>query len=302
MKKNILLITFFAAWISSSYAQLLGSIKIRPNDMIELSNAKDSAVSRIIEKTVRPGLFVIKRGFQLQDKRSKELFGLNGQPEFGIGYSIGVKTPNGFCVTDQAISPWNYNSAYKKYQGKYIPVISKSEYAELSKDSIFGEAFDLSNNFTVLYDSCIYQYESNLFNGKSFKIDSLVGEKKGWLIWLTAKKNADLKDIFNLEFSCQEKELLVNKSIYSDSLGDIPSDVQILGGVYVIPIFKGIGKLELHLCGVLSKTNNQWRVCFPFFMKNDGRNVTETEKTEEKPEEMDELTPIEKKSKSKKKK
>ena len=76
---------------------------------------------------------------------------------------------------------------------------------------------------------------------------------------------------------CQEKVLLVDKSIVSDSLGDIPSDVQILGGVYVIPIFKGI-------------------------MKNDGRNVTETEKTEEKPEEMDELTPVEKKSKSKKKK
>jgi len=302
MKKIILLIAFFAAWVSCSYAQLLGSIKIQPNDMIELSNARDSAVSRIIEKTVRPGLFVIKRSFQLQDKKSKELFGLNGRPEFGIGYSIGIKTPNGFCLTDQAISPWNYNDAFKKYQGKYIPIISKSEYAELSKDSILGDTFDLTNKCTILCDSSIYRYESDIFNGNSFKIDSLAGEKKGWLIWLTAQKNADLNNFSNLEFLCQEKVMLVDRSISSDSLGDIPSDVQILGGVYVIPIFKGIGKLELHLCGVLSKTNNQWRVCFPFFMKNDGRNVTETEKTEEKPEEMDELTPIEKKSKSKKKK
>jgi len=302
MKKIILLIAFFAAWVSCSYAQLLGSIKIQPNDMIELSNARDSAVSRIIEKTVRPGLFVIKRSFQLQDKKSKELFGLNGRPEFGIGYSIGIKTPNGFCLTDQAISPWNYNDSFKKYQGKYIPIISKSEYAELSKDSILGDTFDLTNKCTILCDSSIYRYESDIFNGNSFKIDSLAGEKKGWLIWLTAQKNADLNNFSNLEFLCQEKVMLVDRSISSDSLGDIPSDVQILGGVYVIPIFKGIGKLELHLCGVLSKTNNQWRVCFPFFMKNDGRNVTETEKTEEKPEEMDELTPIEKKSKSKKKK
>ena len=302
MKKIILLVAIFAIWTCTSYAQLLGSIKIKPNDIIELSSAKDSAVSKIIEKTVRPGLFLIKRGFQLQDKKSRELFGRNGRPEFGIGYSIGVKTPNGFCVTDLAISPWDYNDAYKKYQGKYIPVISKSEYTELAKDSILEDNFDLPNKCTIVCDSSIYLYESDLFSGKSFKVDSLEGNKKGWLIWLTVQKNGDLENLSNITFSCQEKELYAYKSIIIDSLEKIPSDVKILGGVYVIPIYKGIGKLELHLCGVLSNTNNQWRVCFPFFIKDDEKNLTDTEKSDKKTDETEELTPIEKKSKSKKRK
>lgn len=303
MKKIFLTIVFLVACANYSVAQLLGSIKVQPSDMMELSNVKDSAVSKIIEKTVRPGLFVVKRSFQLQDKKSNELFGLNGRPEFGIGYSVGVKTPRGFCITNQAVLPWNYNSSFKKYEGKYTPVISKSEYSELGKDSVFLETDEIKNQHTILCDSAIYQYESDLFQGQSFKIDTLAGKKKGWLILLTHSKNADLNNVSNLKFHCQEKELLVNNTFCVDSLGKLPSDDQALGGVYVIPVFKGIGKLELHLCGILSKTDNQWRVYFPFIIKEENNNLSETEEaTGGVQEEKDELTPVEKKSKSKKRK
>lgn len=302
MKKIYLAIILLSTCANYSVAQLLGSIKVQPSDMMELSNMKDSAASKIIEKTVRPGLFIVKRSFQLQDRKSKELFGLNGRPEFGIEYSVGIKTPHGFCVTNQALKPWIYNNSFKKYEGKYLPVISKSEYVELNKDSSFVEIDELENEKYILCDSSIYQYESGLFQGQSFKIDTIEGKKKGWLILLTHSTNTDISDLSNLSFLCQEKEFLVNNTTCNDSLGRIPSDGIILGGVFVIPVFKGIGKLELHLCGILSKTDNHWKVHFPFLKKEDNNNLSEVEEITESKEEKDELTPVEKKSKSKKRK
>lgn len=302
MKKLYLAIILLLTCANYSDAQLLGSIKVQPSDMMELSNVKDSEASRIIEKAVRPGLFIVKRSFQLQDKNSKELFGLNGRPEFGIEYSVGVKTPSGFCVTNQALRPWTYNNSFKKYEEKYIPVISKSEYLELNNDSAFLETAELEKEKSILCDSAIYRYESGLFQGQSFKIDTVGGKKKGWLILVTHSKNTDISDLSNLSFLCQEKELLVNKTICNDSLVGIPSDVMILGGVYVIPEFKGIGEIEFHLCGILSKVDNQWKVYFPFLKKEDNTDLSEDEKIAEDKEGKDELTPVDKKSKSKKRK
>lgn len=301
MKKIFLAIILLAACANYSSAQLLGSIKVQPSDMEGLSNVKNSAVSKIIEKTVRSGMFVVKRSFQLQDKKSKDLFGLNGRQEFGIGYSVGVKTPQGFCVTNQAMSPWAYNNSFKKYEGKYLPVISKSDCWELDKDSVSMDIGELANRHITLCDSAIYQYTSDLFHEQSFKIDTLTGKKRGWIVLLT-HKNKELNNVSDIDFLCQEKELSAYDTICNDSLGNLPLDVTILGGIYITPVFRGIGKLEFHLCGILSKMGNQWKLYFPFLKKESRNNLPMAEKTAIDQERKDMLTPVEKESKSKKRK
>lgn len=275
-------------------AQLLGSINIKPNAMPLSNGVKDSIMCAIMEKTVKPGLIVVRHGFQIKDNKTGDLYGLNGSQIFGESYSLAIKASDGIFIREDAVAPWNHNNSFAKYKGKYTPVSYKTSYVELNDSCDFLDFLLESDKLKVTNDSDIYKYNTDSFNNNCLQLDTISESKQGWIMWLIQKSNSKVFDKDNLSFSCQEYKLNFGKLNKVENV-TCPSDAIVIGGVYVIPFSIGIGKIELKIAGILSKINDEWKVVLPF-LRSERTNV----QTNEDNENREILTPASDTTKKKK--
>lgn len=260
----------------------------------------------LLESSVRNGFFVSRQSFQIRDKETGELFGLNGKEEFGVQYSIGIKIPDGILLMDEAVRPWKYNAKFKKYSEKYEPVLYQSDYSELTKSLEYGTLDFHPDTQKMLVDSLLYMYGAESFGGKGFLLDTQTGEKEGWVVWVASKSSTDLETSADVDYIIYQKKITVKSQGQSFDIEKPYAGREVLGGVYVIPEYTGIGIVELRLCGVIvPRSENSWVICCPFAGNEDipatsGSSVNEKEEDNQALE----LTPIgsDKKDNTKKKK
>lgn len=289
MKKLIILLSLFFA---SQYcdAQLL--VK--------------STSQQFIEDAVTSGLFISEQSFQISDKETGELFGLNDKSEFGKQYSIGIKITNGLLLNDVAVRPWVYDKKYKKYQDKYDPVFYQAKFAELKEKARFDSLTYEMAGMQELVDTTLYCFSSDTFESKGFALDYTKGEKVGWLVWIVTEKDTDISSTPKFNFSIYRKNLDVNEDENSFDVTHPEEKQNILGGIYVVPYYTEIGVIEFRLCGVMSKSEDGWKIHCPFVGMEDEISSEQKPKQEEEMKEEDEdaseLTPVGKgKNKDKKK-
>ena len=265
-----------------------------------------STSQQFIEDAVTSGLFVSEQSFQICDKETGELFGLNGKSEFGKQYSIGIKIPGGLLLNDVAVRPWMYDMKYGKYKDKYDPVFYQAKFAEMKEKAEFDSLAYSMTGMQELIDTTLYSFSSDAFNGKGFALDYTKGEKDGWLVWIIADENADISSMPKLNYSIYRKKLEVDGPKVSFDVVHPDEKQNILGGIYVVPYYTEIGVIEFRLCGVMSKSENGWKIYCPFVEREE--EMTFEQKPEPEGEIKDdddasELTPIGKgKNKDKKKK
>lgn len=289
MKKLIILLSLFFA---SQYcdAQLL--VK--------------STSQQFVEDAVTSGLFISEQSFQICDKETGELFGLNGKSEFGKQYSIGIKIPNGLLLSDVAVRPWMYDMKYGKYKDKYDPVFYQAKFAEMKEKAEFDSLAYSMTGMQELIDTTFYSFSSQTFDGKGFALDYTKGEKDGWLVWIVADKNADISSMPKSNYSIYRKKLEVNGPKVSFDVVHPDEKQNILGGIYVVPYYTEIGVIEFRLCGVMSKSKGGWKIHCPFVGMEDEisseQKPNQEEEVKEEDEDASELTPVGKgKNKDKKK-
>lgn len=260
----------------------------------------------IIEEAIENGLFISRQSFQICDKKTGELFGLNGEKEFGIQYSFGIKIPGGFLLNDKAVRPWIYNDKYKKYQHQYDPVFYQAKYSDVSQKAKYDSLSYTLVGMQELVDSTMYSFSSETFGGNGFVLDYSEGEKKGWIVWITIDKDTDLSNSAKLNYTIYKKDLTVG------TFGEVHKIVEpnlyqnILGGIYVVPYYTEIGVIEFRLCGVIAKSKEGWKIHCPFVGMEDkmssGQKPNQEEEVKEEDEDASELTPVGKgKNKDKKK-
>ncbi len=301
MKKLLFtLIVIFIGVCMPVNAQLIGSIKLSPDEVIADKARKDSVMCDIISRAVKPGLFLTSQSFQIRDE-DDGIFGLNGNIVFGIGYGVGLKTPTGYCLTDNTVYPWRHNRPFQKYKDNYTPVYYEAAYADLNDTIGFVPHGTSWGKADVLCDSTVFLYESDKFSETSLKLDTQAGDKSGWIVWLVADKDADMDNLSGLRFECVETSLTVN-GVYGESVPvKAPQGVSVYGGVMTVPRFKGIGHIELKVCGVLTCRDGQWNVCFPFLDRSEPASSV----VEQDNESLFKITPVgeqpKKKSKDKSK-
>lgn len=263
-----------------------------------------STSQQFIEDAVMSGLFISEQSFQICDKETGELFGLNGKSEFGKQYSIGIKISNGLLLSDVAVRPWMYDMKYERYKDKYDPVFYQAKFAEMKENAEFDSLAYSMTGMQELIDTTFYSFSSETFKGKGFSLDYTKGEKDGWLVWIIADKNADISSMSKLDYSIYRKKLEIDRSKASFDVVHPEEKQNILGGIYVVPYYTEIGIIEFRLCGVMSKSGNGWKIHCPFVGMENEIPSEQKPKQEVKEEDKDtsELTPVDKgKNKDKKK-
>ena len=260
---------------------------------------------QFIEKALSNGVFMSKQSFQIRDKKSGELFGLNGKKEFGIQYSLGFKIKGGILLTDKAVNPWNYESKFDKYRDQYEPVLLDAYYADSKETADYTRlSYDIASKQDIVNGE-IYKFSSEAFNGTGLGLDSSLGEKDGWLIWLTADPERDKESSSKISLTIYSKSINVNNEAKSFAVEPFNTIQEILGGIYVVASYKNVGCVEFNICGVLTKIDNEWKLVCPFVGMEGIEEPKEQVKEPEAPSEEgpSELTPInEKPSKKKSKK
>lgn len=247
-----------------------------------------------IDEAVRNGLFVSCQSYQICDKETGDLFGLNGKTEFGIEYSLGIKVPGGYCLLDQAVHPWLYDKNFSKYQTKYEPVFYQAKYADLG-EQVQYDSLDYSlTNVTAITDSVLYRFTSSTFDGKGFILDNEEGQKNGWMVWVMQSKDSDMSMDVNFTFISLKESIDVKKECSFMEVTPPNTYYRLVGGIYIVPEYSSIGVVKFKLCGIMVPHNKDvWNLYFPFIgqeMENEDEIVDD--KTPSKDIEDSELTPI----------
>lgn len=245
----------------------------------------------LVEKSVERGLFLSRQSFQIYDRESGDIFGLNGKNEFGIQYSIGIKTLGGFFLTDRAVRPWAYDTNFEKYKKKYDPIFYQAMYAELEGKAVYDT---LEYNLTqqeVIIDTTLYRFPSRTFGGDGFILDHTVGEKEGWVVWITVNQDVDLEKMDDFNYTIYKKTLTIKDREGKFQIDQPNTEQKVLGGIYVVPFNTKIGILEFRLCGILVPSDKGWEIYCPFVGSKNEVEVPD-KAFEEKREKPVELTPI----------
>lgn len=220
----------------------------------------------IVEQVVNSGVFVIGQSYELADSLDNR-YGWSGNRAFGTDYSIAVKIRGGYVLTDKSVHPWDYNSLYDQYRKDYQPRLFPTRYSEVSKICKYDTINYEETKLVELFSGLLYAQETDVFRGDGFALGGNVGENDGWIVWLTTKKNTDLSNSADLNYSIIQKKLTISQresESYFYPIDSLTTSDSILGGIYVIPEVVAVGHLELKLCGIICRVENGWMLCCPF--------------------------------------
>lgn len=263
-------ISFFCFLCASfSYSQKVIPGQIIREDLLKgIDNVGQALDKGLVIDAVCSAFFLSRQSFQVADKKTGELYGLNNHDEFGTEITFGVKLRDGFLLTDKAVRPWEYNSKFNSYRDGYKPVPYLSEYTEQGEKTDYDSlTYSLQETMNPLE---VYCFKSNIFKGKGLDYDIAEGVQKGWVVWAYTDKDADLNKTAKLSFVYIEKEL----NVATDGKESVlpPKDKNILGGIFIVPSVTGVGVVKFLLCGIITEKEDKWNVSFPFvgIKENDG--------------------------------
>lgn len=271
-------------------AQLIESIRFDPNEL-SLPSSVDG-FQKVLEDAITPGLFIVKSGFQICDKETGELFGLNGKDDFGEAYGIGILTSGGLVLSDEIVRPWRYNDKFRKYEEKYDPIFTQPMYRLISKDAQLSQLeLDIASG-NLIEDSTLYILNSPNFDKAGFNLDDTTGKQTGWTVWFTPNDSENLSDSESLDFIIQHQELEIpNRSKLLD-IDHPETDKQLLGGIFIVPEICGPGILQFRLSGIAVHTGGKWTLSFPVWETKDESVEKTTPEVKENKDDTLELTPI----------
>ncbi|WP_298074729.1 hypothetical protein [uncultured Bacteroides sp.] len=268
------------------------------NAQIDNLYSFNTSNQQIVQSAVEKGFVSVSSSYRLQDLKTQKLYGRNGSDAFGVVTSWGIKIEGGFVLLDQAIRPWEHDSNYYKYRGKYNTVPYQLSFTDGDTkkviDSIDAKPCNAKNILYSIKDTLVSK-------GERFKVDSSDGEKNGWIVWLTEEKDSSLTYLVfkkKIEFKLNEEICEVEQ----------PNTAKkILAGIYVVPSYNVIGSVSFILCGILVEQNEKWNMVRVLLNSTVSQipNEEKTEITGEQENEDTDLTPIvstEKKTKKNKQK
>jgi hypothetical protein len=306
MKRSVITIVVCILAALSANAQLT-------RDLSSFSPLK-SPNQQIIEQVVNSGVFIVKQSYELADSVDNR-YGLSGNKEFDIDYTLAVKIKNGFLVSERTVHPWDFNSRFDQYRGVYTPKLFPSQFTEVGSQCRYDSITIDESKLRAVFSGMLYAQESEQFFNDGFALGGNIGENDGWIVWFTKKKGTHLSISSDLNVSIIQKKLNIShrdNESYFYQIDSLTTSDEIVGGIFLIPEVISVGHMELKLCGVVCRIDNGWMLCCPFINSkniletndNDNEKISETESKEPKltlNQKSDEVYNLAKKNKTKKK-
>lgn len=295
-KISLSLLLFVFLFPAVSNAQIVSKPEISIKDLLK-SDGNSELFDSLLQESLRPALIISRQSFQVRDKETGDLYGLNNNDEFGTDISLGVRVGKALILTDHAINPWNYNSKYDAYRDKYDPVLSRSDFAGFP-NGVFSDTLDFSKaKVAELFLENVYSVAVAGSNIQGLQADNTEGTRKGWMVWACQDKasGANSNPVYELVVRVADFDVKSGTATAVDAL----KGRTIIGGIFITPSITGVGRLDFKIAGVAVEKGGQWKVAFPFAeadMDEDNEELTPQDRSivEPIPEEKvsDSLTPV----------
>lgn len=263
----------------------LASLGVKAQDLNSVNFNLFSGNQQIIHDATKDGLVIVSQSYQLEDTVTHQKFGRYGKPEFGQGYSVGVKISGKLILQRSAVEPWNEDPNFERYKKSHMPVRYKRTIRECG-DTLITEKIVQNEHIDDLYRSELFALQDSSINVKQgFQLDTLPGHKSGWLIWVIADNPIEKSDSIHNEYlMIYKSELSFNNEQCEVNIKAPSTEKEVWGGIFVTPVQTSVGQITFFLSGIIQyKGNDIWSVISPF-MKEAITPITET---------LDDLTPIE---------
>lgn len=242
MNKRLIILTFVLALATMVKAQDFTFV-FGGDDLIKKVNGKTFAL--------------VEQMYQLKDSKGN-VYGLNGNEEFGRTYSLGFVTEEGLVVTDKAIRPWDYDSIYHQYKNdkNYEPVLYETDIM------LFGEKDTVRMECT---EESFKNIGSGLFmmpclhpNG-GLALSDTTGKVDGWMVWaMHPTSNEMSKDLDYHVYVVHTQAVNVKDN---DFVVNPPQNMErTIGGFFVVPHITKVGCVSFELCGMANKLGDDWRL------------------------------------------
>ncbi|MDR2130911.1 MAG: hypothetical protein LBP56_07095 [Odoribacteraceae bacterium] len=218
---------------------------------------------QLIEEAVKEGILLVRQSYQIKDTstRPPTYYRWGNRPHMGSLSTMGIKSVNGIYARLSMATPWNVDPRYEQYRSvtNYVPVISGTEYR--TKDSTrFTALSSPLSTYSVTPDSLFVCFPDNLSGSRGFPVDTMTGNKAGWLVWLISEGAQPSIDTCPLSLLIYRHELLFEAGNDRYEIRTPATTKEIIGGVYLVPTVTAVGQLTFHLAGLTAKIEEKWHV------------------------------------------
>lgn len=251
--KKILFATFV---LMTATAQVVGQ------DMKSiLDGVNKIGENELIENAVKDGFVLVDSYYALQNNSNGKKYGSDSHDYFGHICYLGYSMPNGYLTIADAATPWAVDERFDDFRDneRYSPVLL---------DSIMVRHADGSNTIRARLGNTIKELdETGLLKLENDERDmqrliaASEAANKGWLVFamIPKKLNGVISAKTALTFTSKSYTAGGNNTIITTPNRDKET---IVGGLFVVPVQKGVGQIELQVCGFLTKTEeaDKWKL------------------------------------------
>lgn len=219
----------------------------------------NSSSQQFVEQAVKDGVVLLRQDYQLLDTLSNTRYGWNHQEVFNSIYSVGFKVEGGYVVNDRFVRPWNYDQRYRELRDTtYVPVISKTRCKSMA-DTVYTDVKYNPNYKRSIKDSLIYRVDSLAHERRGLRLDSSLGEKEGWLVWITSADSL-LQENTQLSVVTYKHKITIEENKKEYVLPKPATSKNIVAGILVVPNNTQIGVIDFQIVGYAYQKGDDWYV------------------------------------------
>lgn len=298
--KKILIIAAVAAITASASAQFKLTI---PGSKIS---------TEFVREAVLPAVRVVKTTYFVTDSAFSQNYAYKTDSVFGTDFSLGIVTEQGLIVPEKSVCPWKTDERYAPYLNniQYQPVLHMRTVAVPAAEPQY-EVFEqtLGSLATALNsDSALFVLttdEERRMTAPSFTIVN--EETKGLMVWFMLSSKVDITQSANFDIKVSNATIEFTDAPKADAPEDVASGGALLGssssaifgGVFVVPVVTGPGKVDFQIAGILAAdadSKGKWVLYKPIMPQVGDTPTDEDEQPAPQPEpkdsDLDNLTPI----------
>lgn len=219
----------------------------------------NSSSQQFVEQAVKDGVVLLRQDYQLLDTLSNTRYGWNHQEVFNSIYSVGFKVEGGYVVNERFVRPWNFDQRYRELRDTtYVPVISRTRCKSMA-DTIYTDVKYNPDYKRSIKDSLIYRVDSLVHERRGLRIDSSLGEKEGWLIWVTSSDSL-LQENTQLSVVTYKHKIIIEENKKEYALPKPAISKNIVTGILIVPNNTQIGVLDFQVIGYAYQKGDDWYV------------------------------------------